>query len=302
MQRFSQINNQRILLSFLNWGKGHLSRSIGICRKLSAQNNTLYIACTEDDFAIVQQYVLPLNHIPFSGYPFNFKEQSNFTVDLWKSRKALSQFMLLEQKNVEEIVKQHQIDLVLSDHRYGFKSQKIPSIFITHQVNLPLKWWQFPAQLIHHKWMKSFDGIWIMDDHKKSLAGKLSANTQFKNHEYIGHFSRFNKEKCKEKTINLGVCNGPFPYNKQLLEQLIQNNKLDVIITDLSSTDKRVINPKNWIESDEYFYQAKCIYGYCGYSTLMDSKLLECETQLIPTKGQLEQEYLYQLHKMNSVF
>lgn len=295
MYKFESIKNQRILLSFLSWGKGHLSRCIDVCRKLALQNNTIIVACTGEDFEILRQYIPSAIHVPFVDYPFTFSGKGNFTNDLWKSRKALTEFIKREHNEVEQLVKIHDIDLVISDHRYGFRSKSVTSIFITHQVKLALKWWQFPAQIIHKRWMKQFSFIWIMDDEQNSLAGKLSKKGKLKNTFYIGHFSRF-EEKNEGKTIELGVCNGPYPYNLQLLEKLVQNPDIDVIISSIPHQDKRVIQPTDWEKTDELFYRAKKIHSYCGYSTLMDLKRLKCNGALIPTLGQTEQEYLYKLH------
>jgi hypothetical protein len=297
MHDFESIKNQQVLLSFLNWGQGHLSRCIDVCRNLILQNNTIVVACTDEDFGILKSYVPSISYISFADYPFAFSGTGNFANDLWKSRKTLTEFIKWEQSEVEKLVKIHNIDIVVSDHRYGFRSTIKPSIFITHQVNLSLKWWQLPVQLIHKNWMNQFSSIWIMDDEQNSLAGKLSRKGKLKNAFYIGHFSRFEK-KDGEKTMELGVCNGPYPYNLQLLDKLVQNPDLDVIISSIPHSDKRVVQPKSWKETDELFYKAKTIHSYCGYSTLMDLKRLGCHGNLIPTPGQTEQEYLYELHHL----
>lgn len=295
MHSFNNIENQRILLSFLNWGKGHLSRCIDVCRRLERQGNTILIACEEDDFTILNSYIPTVECLPFPGYPFSFQGTGDFAKDIWKSRKALSDFMRWEQNEVERLVIHYQITCIVSDHRYGFFSKTIPSVFMTHQINLPINWWQQPAQWLHNKWMRKFSFIWIMDDEKNSLAGKLSRKGSLKNAAYIGHFSRFEKQD-NEKTIELGVCNGPHPYNQQLLEQLIGNKGLDVIISSISGNDSRIVHPGSWKETDALFYNAATIHSYCGYSTLMDLKRLGCKGKLIPTPGQTEQEYLHLLH------
>ncbi|MCO5258755.1 MAG: hypothetical protein M9916_01300 [Crocinitomicaceae bacterium] len=283
-------------MSFLNWGKGHLSRSIDICRKLAGQNNQLFIACEWEDFLVLSEYISNTTHVSLANYPFQFSGSGNFAKDLWKSRKKLQQFMNFEQVELEKLVIQHAITLVVSDHRYGFYSKHVPSIFITHQLNLALKWWQFPAQYIHNNWLKAFSFIWIVDDEKERLAGRLSDNKKWKNSQYIGYFSRFDSTDANSKTLKIGVCNGPYPYNQHLLHQLELNSSLDFIISSLPSNDKRVIHPNTWKEADVYFYQAIELHGYCGYSTLMDIQRLNCKGVLIPTPGQSEQEYLYRLH------
>lgn len=297
MQPFEAIADQRILLSFLSWGKGHLSRCIDVCRRLDQQRNKIFVACNRPDFDVLNSYVSGVEFIPFADYPFRFSGTGNFSGDLWSSRRAITDFITTEQQEVEKLVKSHHIDLVISDHRYGFRSEVIPSVFITHQLHLALKWWQQPAQFLHKKWMRKFSYIWIMDNGQYPLAGKLSRKGKLRNAAYIGHFSRFNRQNDAEKTIELGVCNGPYPYNRQLLEKLVQNPVLTSIISPIPHEDQRVILSDNWQETDELFYRAKTIHGYCGYSTLMDVKRLKCKSNLIPTPGQAEQEYLYRLHK-----
>lgn len=246
----------------------------------------------------MKSYIPSLQLVSFPDYPFHFSGKGSFAKDLWKTRKQLLSFIQWEQNEVNKLVIANAISFVVSDHRYGFRSDFLPSIFITHQVNLALKWWQKPAQWLHKKLMSQFSSIWIMDDENQPLAGKLSQRKNLKNAFYIGHFSRFENKKC-EKTIQLGICNGPAPYNQQLLEKLTQNKELDWIISSIPHTDERVIQPENWQKTDELFYKAKTIYGYCGYSTLMDVKLLECDAVLIPTPGQTEQEYLFQRLKVS---
>ena len=70
MYEFTEIQNEKILLAFLNWGKGHLSRCIDVCRRLSSQKNTIFVACSTEDFLILSEYLPTLTHIPFQDYPF----------------------------------------------------------------------------------------------------------------------------------------------------------------------------------------------------------------------------------------
>lgn len=271
-----------------------MSRSIGLIRLLIDQGNTVLLAGEQSDKEIIHSYFPSIEFIALAGYPFQFSGRGNFTSDLWKTRKALNNFIREEQKTVEQLVVKHGISLVVSDHRYGFRSTIIPSIFVTHQVQLPLKWWQKPAQLIHRNLISNFDHVWIMDDVQSTLAGKLSRNT-LKNASFIGHFSRFD-ERENTKEITLGIVNGPAPYNQQLLDKLVKNPHIDFIISTIPNADKRVIQARNWLEVDSYFYRAKKIYGYAGYSTIMDLKKLKIAGDLSATPGQAEQVYLTHFH------
>lgn len=289
--RFKSIQGERILLAYLNWGNGHLARCIDVCKHLMQQNNELIIAAPASDHAILLSYIPSLTLIEFDGYPFEFKGTGNFATDLWSNRKKLAAFMFTEHDRVEKLVTQHQIGLVLSDHRYGFRSAKVPSIFITHQVQLALNWWQFPAQMIHKGYMNLFNHVWIMDNEAQPLAGKLSKNT-LKNASYIGRFSRFEARDERIKDLELGVVNGPHPYNEQLLKKFIEDPNIKIIISPIEHYDRRVVHTKNWQEADAYFYRAKTIYAYAGYSTIMDLERLKTTGVLFATPGQTEQIYL----------
>ena len=52
---------------------------------------------------------------------------------------SLYTFAKREQKLCNQNIERYNLDLLISDQRYGFYSDKIPSIFITHQLKFPLK-------------------------------------------------------------------------------------------------------------------------------------------------------------------
>ena len=56
---------------------------------------------------------------------------------------------------------------------------------------------------------------------------------------------------------------------------------------------------KSWKEQDVAILSASHIVSRSGYSTIMDLELLKTRATLFPTKGQREQEYLYDLHSGN---
>ncbi len=295
------IENQHILFAALNWGNGHLSRSIGLIRKLLEKGNTIHFAGNEDQQAIILNYFPTIETHLLIDYPFRFSGKGNFSNDLYQGRNELLSHIKQEYLWVKNFIASNPlITAVISDHRYGFYSEDIPSIFVTHQVKLAIKWWQFPVQYLHKMLLSPFSEVWIVDDAKKRYAGKLSQAPKSIPFQYIGILSRFETEKNKEKEINLGVVNGPQPYAEHLFNRLLKNNDLDYLIVPsfcyFKSLDKRLVNAGDWGKIDEYFYKAKSITAYSGYSTLMDCLLLKCEMNLKPTKGQTEQEYLFQLH------
>lgn len=296
----SELKNERVLISCLNWGKGHVARCIGLIEELVLHDNEVIVAGDSEQLQIFKTYFPTIIGIEIPSYPFRFSGNGSFSNDLWKSRKALLKVMKEEVTIVEQLVLKHSITLVLSDHRYGFYAESVPSIFITHQLNLPLKWWQFSAQLVHERFMKKFQFIWVMDTEQSSLAGQLSWRKNRQNVSYIGHYSRFmHKEKSNQKDLKIVVCNGPTPYDEQLLMKYMHQSEFQLIAPS-HLKDKyphaSILASSDWKKCDELILKSSEINAYCGYSTLMDAQFLDARFILIPTKGQLEQEYLYSLH------
>ena len=78
-----EIQNQRILFSALNWGMGHVSRSIPLIHQLKNQDNILFIACSPAQQKIFEAYFDNLNFIHHEDYPFRFNGRGNFSFDFY---------------------------------------------------------------------------------------------------------------------------------------------------------------------------------------------------------------------------
>jgi hypothetical protein len=302
------ISNQNVLISPLNWGMGHVARSIAIIQQLLDQKNQVFVACDDDQKAVFEVYFSKLHFIAHRPYPFQFSGKGKWASDLFQQRKKLLERFAQEQKEVEQYIADFQIDAVLSDHRYGFFSKSKPSAFITHQLHLPVKWFQKPMQYIHQKLMQNFSSVWVLDDEKSTLAGKLSEKITHPNLHYIGWKSRFQLPGNEPKLCdNLFLISGPLPYSQDFLNACIEMAKMqsgnNVCVYPTALTipsnlpDNLICLPSNdWRLLDSYLRGAKNIISRSGYSTLMDLKFLNANSRLIPTPGQAEQLYLAHFH------
>lgn len=282
------------MISVLNWGFGHVARSIGLIRQLQSQGNELIFAGDDRQVSIMQQYFPELKVIEHEGYNFNFRGKGRFAVDLFLSMPRLVKQLSREKSRVEELVQSEQIDIVISDHRYGFRSDIVPSIFVTHQLQLPVEWYQSAMQLWHKNLINRFSGVWVLDYSDSRLAGKLSASRGYDNVSFIGPYSRFmQSEHQSQKDIEeLLIASGPDIYAQQLVDQYAQPGMI-VICDEVVRTPEGVERHSgNWLEQDELIRRAKRIISRSGYSTVMDAQYLNAEFKLIPTPGQREQEYL----------
>ncbi|NBX80882.1 MAG: hypothetical protein EBQ94_10990, partial [Flavobacteriales bacterium] len=90
--KVEELVSKRILISPLNWGFGHVSRCIPLISKLLKQNNSIYIACDNQQKDIFQFYFSDslITYLSHEGYPFQFSGNGNFSWDLLLSLRKLA--------------------------------------------------------------------------------------------------------------------------------------------------------------------------------------------------------------------
>ena len=211
-----------------------------------------------------------------------------------------------EQKIVDEIIEKEQIVGVISDNRFGVYSKKVPSVYITHQLNVLSGNTTFITSKIHQKIWKKFDECWIPDVATKSnLSGKLGhlQNDNF-NLKYMGALSRLSYFTTGLKYDVLVLLSGPEPQRTLLEDKVLKelenyNGSVLFVRGDLknSSTIKTAENiiVKDYLlthDLEKAINESKLVLARSGYSTILDLAALEKKAFFIPTPGQFEQEYL----------
>jgi hypothetical protein len=291
-----QISNAKIIFSPLNWGMGHVSRSIPLLEQLLNQHNSITVFCSAAQREIYELYFSNLSFIQHEPYAFSFGKKGFNNLGFIKQLPGLLNQHQRELKRIAEYIALYPTDYIISDQRYGFRNASVYSIFITHQCRLALPWYLGLGQFINRSLIQRFNMTWIMDDEHQRFAGKLSGKFASNQH-YIGVKSRFHlasSVKKEERTLHILVVNGPTEFHPFLVKAFESEiNKIDVIIG--GHLDKPVNIPRvcSWSEADEILEKAATIYSFCGYSTLMDVVALGCEWKSIPTPGQWEQGYLH---------
>lgn len=290
----SDISGKKVIISVLNWGFGHVARSIGLIEELRAKGNEIIVAGDKDQIDVFKQYFPDITYVKHEGYPFKFGGKGNFSWDLFKVLPKLNTRLKTEFIEVEKYVKEYQPDLILSDHRYGFRSDSIHSIFITHQLHLPVRWFERGMQWWHKRLVDRFDEIWVMDYSDSRLAGKLSVSKGYSNVEYIGPYSRFmhNTAHPERDIEGLLIASGPNIYAQQLIDQNVKDGMTVICAESLNVPEGVRRCSSDWKEQDQLILRAKEIISRSGYSTIMDAEFLKAEIVKIPTPGQREQEYL----------
>jgi UDP-N-acetylglucosamine:LPS N-acetylglucosamine transferase len=223
---------------------------------------------------------------------------------------------IAEYYKVRKLCKKFEIDVIVSDNRYGCRQKNLPSAIIIHQLNIRLtgQWRVFEklAQLINCRLIHRFDECWIPDfEARNGIAGALShPATLPENAHYIGILSRFTSMITLETdaippSIDLlFLLSGPEP-QRTIFEKAIFRNLSGLEVTSVivqgipGSTDAVPINKNTHLfphlESSqllELMARASLVICRSGYSTIMDLITVGKRAVLVPTPGQPEQEYL----------
>lgn len=310
--KFSEPEAPVILYAALDWGLGHTTRSIPVIRHLQQLGFKVVIACTAVQQMMLQQEFPGLQYEPLEGYAITFGRSRNRTllrITLQVPRLMITVFR--EHQKLRGLQKRYGAKAIISDNRYGFYSKELPSIFLTHQLQIRSGisgWIDRLLQAATRFFLRRYDACWIPDiDSQKNLAGELSRPLVNSPRPliYLGGLSRFNAPPEKKSGSGIIILlSGPEP-QRSLLEQKIcaQSEDLNQPIILVRGLPQDAGTPKfsknityyNHLNTESLrplLYQSRYVISRSGYSSLMDYAALGCQPLLIPTPGQAEQEYL----------
>ena len=300
------------LIAPLDWGLGHTTRCIPIIAELTKNNFEIVIACNSIQKSVLGPEFPDALFINLEGY--NLKYGSSRFLTITKLFLQLPKILIsIKQENLQlkRILTQFSPNIIISDNRYGVFSSSIPSIFITHQLDILTGTGVLNnriARFVTHKLIGRFSECWVPDfDTGFKFAGRLSrapASVPFRV-RYIGALSRFHT--CGTTTLEeyiLVVLSGPEPQRSRLEEILLRQlaaTAVSVILVRGVPPDRPVpvtgsnitmINFSSGKALNALICGAKYVVSRSGYTSIMDLLKLRKKTILIPTPGQAEQEYL----------
>lgn len=295
---------KRILVAPLDWGIGHATRCIPIINALIANNYEVILAADSRPLHLLSTEFPNLELVRFSGYNIKYPKYLPMNLSMLMQLPKILLGIKKEQKILNQIIEEYNIDGVISDNRYGLYSDKVPCVFITHQLQIQSPYFSEKIRTFNYNLINKYDSCWVMDDEQENLAGSLSkAKILPNNTVYIGPQSRFEKRETAIKYVFMGLVSGPEPQRTILEKGLINALKgrvekslivlgkpeLNTSETDGNLTIKSHLNAK---ELNTAMLQSELIICRPGYSTVMDLAKLEKKAFFIPTPGQTEQEYL----------
>jgi uncharacterized protein (TIGR00661 family) len=315
-----------ILYGVCSWGLGHATRSLPIMRKLLEEDNSLTIISHGDSLNLLKKEIGEnAKYFDIKDYPIPISERKGEFVA--KSIVYWPIFMKRMRNglvNLNKILRKKRYNLIISDGRYDIYSKSIPSFFISHQIRIMnpfrIRILEYGSEIFNLFFFKRFCGVIVPDYKTNDLSGDLSHNLRLIDEDklhYVGVLSDFRKRNLKKDIDYLISLSGPEPQRtlleKKLLSQ-IKEQKLDgKIVVTLGKTkaigkkidfseNVKIYSILSKDKREELLNRAKLIISRSGYSTIMDLAVIGTKALMIPTPGQIEQEYLAWYHNRKGSF
>jgi uncharacterized protein (TIGR00661 family) len=309
-------NSKTVLVAPLNWGLGHATRCIPIIRNLLIEGFTPVIGSDGIALKLLQKEFPELETITLPDYQIEYaKKGKNFKLKMLKDSPKMLKAISEERKIIKKLVKERDFCGIISDNRLGVYSKKVPSVFITHQLNVLSGTTTWFSSKVHQIIIKKFQECWVPDvAGKPNLSGKLG---HLKKHslplKYIGPLSRLQAKELPKIYDLMVILSGPEPQRTMLEEKLFEevkhyDGKVLFVRGKVENKQEQfhflncdVVNFMQSEELEKAFNESELVLSRSGYTTVMDLAKLNKKAFFIPTPGQFEQEYLakrLQKHKL----
>ncbi|MEA1877088.1 MAG: glycosyltransferase [Bacteroidota bacterium] len=310
---------QRVLVSPLEWGLGHATRLSRMIEILLEKKLEVIIAADGLPYNFLSEQFpdLTLVRLPIKQMRYS-KGRNGFFLKFFAQLPRLFLSIHRTKKHLDKLIKDYQIDFIISDNRYGFFHSELPSVFITHQLSpMPpekLRFFQAAFAQLHLWILRKYDYIWVADfEGSDNVAGKLS-RMQWNNNKirYIDPLSWLEtKNPAPDPLSNhydiLIMLSGPEPHRGILEEKLLtefrDTSKSVLLLQGLPQQSKndirdeqigkmRIVNHLPGGQILWHIQNTETIICRAGVVTVFDLAVLKKSALLIPTPGQTEQEYV----------
>ena len=242
-----KIKSSRVLVAPLNWGLGHATRCVPIIRELLRRKCEVVIAADGYPLRFLRQEFPHLEWVEFEGVKVEYSDGQSQVGAMLRQLPRFLRDIWREHKELKKIVERYEIDVVVSDNRFGLWCKGVHSVYMTHQlmVKMPrgLEWMEWAVWRFHRWFIGHYDECWVPDiEGDGNLSGDLSHKYPIlKNTKFIGPLSRFSAEGVewedvrveaealglKERYDVVAVISGPEPHRTNL-EREITDYRLQI--------------------------------------------------------------------------
>ena len=253
---FQISDSSRVLVAPLNWGLGHATRCVPIIKGLLAEGHEVVIAADGYPLRFLRREFPHLEWVEFEGLKVRYADGQSQVGAMLRQLPSFLRGIWREHKELKRIVERYEIDVVVSDNRFGLWCRDVHSVYVTHQlmVKMPrgLKWMEWAVWRLHRWFIGHYDECWVPDvEGEDNLSGDLSHKYPLlKNTKFIGPLSRFSTTSIrwedvrveaealglKERYDVVAVLSGPEPHRTNL-EREITDYRLQITDNGLQITN-----------------------------------------------------------------
>ena len=212
----------RILVAPLNWGLGHATRCIPIINALITGGYEPIIASDGIALDLLRKEFPRLKSFELASYDITYtKSGKHFKLKLLGESPKILKAIKREKKQVKQLVSEYGITGIISDNRLGVRHKKIPSVFITHQLNVLSGDTTWISSKLHMNYIRKFKACWVPDVRKEpGLSGIMGHLNEYSIPTYyLGVLSRFKQKRLPVENDLLVILSGPEPQRSLLKEK-----------------------------------------------------------------------------------
>jgi len=314
----------RILISPLAWGLGHATRDIPIINVLLEEGHHLGVVATGAAYTLLEKEYPDFDFYNVTDYPSPYTTEGFSVARVVALYPVMFRNILRETRLVRKIVRREKYDLVISDNRFGIHDNRVPSLFISHQIrySVPgyIDWAERTSEWFNARYHSKFDRVIIPDNPPDvlSLSGKLGKASQRitkRKAYYAGILSSIKKLDVPEDIDYLVSVSGPQEQKEKFRDVVIRQitelpGRKVVLLGDPGGDvdekldeDTRIMSHASREEMTRLMNRASFIITRSGYTTVMELAELGGKKALfVPTPGQTEQEYLSDYYEKRGWF
>lgn len=296
---------QQIIWGVLNWGLGHATRSTALIRRALKEGFEVTLASDGEALDWLRREFPRLPYLRLPSYHIRYRYPR---WPLWNYGRLLPGIYRAarqEQALLRRYLHHHPASCVISDNRLGFHHSAVPSLYLSHQLQVPFGKWSTPASWAHRHFYRHFQQVLVPDAQALQLSGKmgqaLDSRQRLAYTGILSHLSSLEESSLvPDPPAVLILLSGPEPQRsiwEQQLSRQVRDIHEKVIVVGARTPhlwpDQVHTHPVlNSAALSQLIKAAPVVVSRSGYSSLMDYALLAKKALLIPTPGQGEQEYL----------
>ncbi len=300
-----------VLISVLNMGLGHATRSLPVIRHFQEKDWTVFLASSGRSLIFLRQELPGLTFLELPDYNLEYSPKGVSLSRLIVRLPALLRKISTENEMINNWVRERNISMIISDHRYGCYSPAVPSFFLSHQLTFiapgcfrPM---EFIGRWFNRQFHRKYSAVLVPDEKNDGmglLTGRLSFFPEEGEYYFCGILSSVQKMNQVLRNPILFSVSGPEP-QRSVFEQLLRS-QLDKIPgkkvialgkpesdqIERPDADTTIYHHLSRSEMGKVMNSSEFIVTRPGYSTIMELAELGKKALFIPTPGQTEQLYL----------